>query len=66
MYAGASILLIATPLALGSWIAEIFVMLLILVVAVRLLDEEKLLEKELAGYEAYCQTVRYHLIPYLW
>jgi protein-S-isoprenylcysteine O-methyltransferase Ste14 len=66
MYAGASILLIATPLALGSWIAEIFAVLLILVVAVRLLDEENLLKKDLTGYAEYCQTVRYHLIPYVW
>ena len=66
MYAGASILLIATPLALGSWIAEIFAVLLILVVAVRLLDEEKVLKQDLAGYPEYCQQVRYHLIPYVW
>ncbi len=66
MYAGASVLLIFTPLALGSWIAEIFAVLLILVVVLRLLDEEELLQKDLTGYTAYCQTVRYHLIPYVW
>ncbi len=66
MYAGASVLLIFTPVALGSWIAEIFAVLLILVVAIRLLDEERFLKKDLTGYTAYCQTVRYHLIPYLW
>jgi protein-S-isoprenylcysteine O-methyltransferase Ste14 len=66
MYAGASVLLIFTPLALGSWVAEIFAVLLILVVAVRPLDEEKLLQKDLAGYPEYCQKVRYHLVPYVW
>lgn len=66
MYAGASLLLIFTPLALGSWVAEIFAVLLILVVAVRLLDEEKFLQKDLVGYTEYCQTVRYHLVPYVW
>ena len=66
MYAGASLLLIATPIALGSWWAEIFALLVILVVAVRLLDEEKLLQKDLTGYTAYCQQVRFHLIPYVW
>ncbi len=66
MYAGASLLLIFTPLALGSWVAEIFAVLLILVVAVRLLDEEKFLQKDLVDYTEYCQTVRYHLIPYVW
>ncbi len=66
MYAGASVLLIFTPLALGSWGAEIFALLLILVVAARLLDEEKFLQKDLAGYTEYCQRVRYHLVPYVW
>ena len=66
MYAGASVLLIFTPLALGSWVAEIFALLLIMVVSIRLLDEEKFLRKDLQGYTEYCQTVRYHLIPYVW
>ena len=66
MYAGASVLLLFTPLALGSWLAEVCAVLLILVVAIRLLDEEQFLKKDLVGYTAYCQTVRYHLIPYLW
>ncbi len=66
MYAGASLLLIATPVALGSWVAEIFALLVILIVAVRLLDEEKVLKQNLAGYTEYCQKVRYHLIPYVW
>ncbi|HTP11475.1 MAG TPA: isoprenylcysteine carboxylmethyltransferase family protein [Anaerolineae bacterium] len=66
MYAGASLLLIFTPLALGSWVAEIFAVLLILVVAARLLDEEKFLQRDLMGYTEYCQTVRYHLVPYVW
>ncbi len=66
MYAGASLLLIFTPLALGSWVAEIFAVLLILVVSARLLDEEEFLQKDLVGYTEYCQTVRYHLVPYVW
>lgn len=66
MYAGASLLLIATPPALGSWIAEIFAVLLILVVAVRLLDEEQVLKQNLAGYPEYCRQVQYHLVPYVW
>src|SRR5215510_8969024 len=41
MYAGAFLLLIFTPLALGSWIALPFPLPLILVIIIRLLDEEK-------------------------
>lgn len=32
----------------------------------RILDEEKLLRKDLAGYEDYSQKVQYRLVPYIW
>jgi protein-S-isoprenylcysteine O-methyltransferase Ste14 len=32
----------------------------------RILDEEKLLKKDLPGYKEYTQKVRYRLVPYLW
>ncbi len=66
MYAGASLLLIFTPLALGSWAALPFPLPLILVVAIRSIEEEKFLQVNLAGYAEYRQKVRYRLIPYLW
>lgn len=66
MYAGASVLLVFTPIALGSWVAIPFAIPLILVVVVRLLDEEKFLLKNLSGYEEYRQKVHYRLIPYIW
>ena len=66
MYAGALFMLIVTPLALGSWVALPFSLPLILVIAVRLLDEEKLLKKDLPGYSEYCQKVHYHLLPKVW
>ena len=66
MYAGAILLLVFTPLALGSWVAMPFSLPLILVVAIRLLEEERFLEKHLTGYLEYCRKVRYHLVPYAW
>jgi protein-S-isoprenylcysteine O-methyltransferase Ste14 len=66
MYAGALLLLIVTPLALGSWVALPFSLPLILVIAVRLYAEETFLAKNLTGYSEYCQKVRYHLVPYAW
>jgi protein-S-isoprenylcysteine O-methyltransferase Ste14 len=39
---------------------------LILVVAVRLLAEEKFLLANLSGYEAYRLKVRYRLVPFIW
>ncbi len=66
MYAGAALLLVFTPLALGSWVAIPFSIPVLLVIVARLLDEEKLLKASLSGYEEYCQKVRYHLVPFLW
>ena len=36
------------------------------IIVVRLKDEEELLTRELAGYEAYKKKVRYRLIPFVW
>jgi protein-S-isoprenylcysteine O-methyltransferase Ste14 len=36
------------------------------VVVWRLLDEERFLHKNLPGYTAYAQKVRYRLVPRLW
>ncbi len=66
MYAGAFLLLLATPLALGSWVSIPLPIPVILVIIVRLLDEEKFLSANLSGYEAYRQKVRYRLVPYVW
>ncbi len=66
MYAGALFMLLVTPVALGSWVALPFAVLMFVVIAIRLLDEEKFLAKNLAGYTEYCQKVRYHLLPNVW
>lgn len=66
MYAGAFIMLLGIPLALGSWWAFIFVFLLFAAIVWRLLEEEKFLSKNLPGYTGYRQKVRYRLIPYIW
>jgi len=66
MYFGALVLFIATPLALGSIWTLLFVPLLFAMLALRLLDEERFLRANLPGYTAYCQKVRFHLIPFLW
>ncbi len=66
MYAGALLMLLFVPFALGSWVALPFVVPMFLVIGVRLLAEEKTLTTELPGYSAYCQKVRYHLLPFVW
>ncbi len=65
-YAGDLVLVISIPLALGSWWALAFVVLTIPGLVWRILDEEKLLKKDLPGYVEYTRKVRYRLVPYLW
>jgi protein-S-isoprenylcysteine O-methyltransferase Ste14 len=66
MYAGAFIMLLGVPLALGSWWALLTIFLLFAAIVWRLLDEEKFLVKNLLGYAEYCENTRYRLIPFLW
>jgi protein-S-isoprenylcysteine O-methyltransferase Ste14 len=66
MYSGALLMLVFTPLALGSYWDFIFAILIFMVIVWRLLDEEKFLIKNLPGYEAYCKKTRFRLIPGVW
>jgi len=66
MYTSNIFLLVGTPLALGSYWGLLFVVPGLLVFAVRIRDEEKLLQDELAGYREYMQRVRYRLVPGIW
>jgi protein-S-isoprenylcysteine O-methyltransferase Ste14 len=66
MYIGALIMLVGVPLALGSWWGLLTVVPMTLVIVWRLLDEEKFLAKNLAGYSEYQNTVRYRLLPLVW
>ena len=66
MYGATILLFLMIPLVLGSWYALIAFAFYPVAIAVRLKDEEELLTRELAGYEAYKQKVRYRLIPYVW
>jgi len=66
MYLGAIVLLLGTPLALGSWWGLLIFFLITYAIMVRLLDEEKFLSQDLSGYNEYCQKTRYRLIPFIW
>ena len=66
MYSGALLLITAMPLALGSWLSVLLVAPFFPVLVWRILDEENLLRKNLPGYDAYMQRVRYRLIPRVW
>jgi len=66
MYVGSLIMMLAIPLALGSYWGLLFVIPGVLVLVVRILDEEKVLTHGLAGYADYTQRVRYRLAPHVW
>ena len=66
MYAGALVMLLGVPLALGSWWGLLVVVAMALVIVWRLLDEEKYLAKNLPGYPEYQLQVRYRLLPPVW
>lgn len=66
MYAGGGLMLVATPLALGSWWGLVVAVMLLGVIVARLLHEERFLAEHLPGYVAYCQKVRYRLLPMGW
>ena len=66
MYMATLLLFGAMPLILGSWYALAVFAMYPGIIIVRLLNEEKLLTRELPGYEAYKKKVRYRLIPFIW
>jgi protein-S-isoprenylcysteine O-methyltransferase Ste14 len=66
MYAGAVVMLLGVPLALGSWWGFLPVLLLVMAIVLRLIDEEKFLIKNLSGYSEYRKKVKYRLVPFIW
>jgi protein-S-isoprenylcysteine O-methyltransferase Ste14 len=65
MYAGSLIMLLGFPLALGSFWGLLLIPPIIFFIVLRLLNEEKILKKNLAGYAEYCRAVPYRLAPYV-
>lgn len=66
MYMATILLFLVMPIILGSWYALIPFAFYPAIIIVRLKDEEDLLTKELCGYAAYKQKVKYRIIPFIW
>lgn len=66
MYLGGILFFIGTPLLLGSSYGVLTGVLLSLLMAGRVIGEERMLLKELDGYAAYRNKVKYRLIPLIW
>jgi protein-S-isoprenylcysteine O-methyltransferase Ste14 len=66
MYVGVIIMFLPTPIALGSYWGLIPFAILPVALALRILNEERVLSENLEGYKEYCQKTKYRLIPFLW
>lgn len=66
MYLGLLIMLLFTPLALGSYPALIFALLFIPTLILRIKKEEEMLLRDLPGYRDYHAKTRFRLIPLIW
>ena len=64
MYSAFILLLLMTPLLLGSYYALIPGVLSIVLLVIRTIFEDRMLHEELKGYSEYAQKTRYKLIPF--
>jgi len=66
MYFGALVLFLGISPALGSWWGMVMLAPMTAVLVLRLLDEEKYLNRNLPGYVEYQVKVKYRLVPFIW
>lgn len=66
MYFAVTLLYLAIPLVLGSWWALLVMSPCVLLLALRIKNEEQVLHQGLPGYTNYTKRVRYRMIPWVW
>jgi protein-S-isoprenylcysteine O-methyltransferase Ste14 len=66
MYLGASLVFVGGALLLGSVFGLLAGLAMVGLLILRIFGEEKLLARDLEGYRAYREKVRYRLIPHVW
>ena len=66
MYGGALLLIAGIPLLLGSWWGLAMALIIVLLLAIRAVMEERTLMAELPGYTDYAARVRYRFVPFIW
>jgi protein-S-isoprenylcysteine O-methyltransferase Ste14 len=65
-YAADPLILLGIGLWLQSYVAAICAVIPVALMVMRLQHEERLLRRELPGYAAYMDRVRFRLIPGIW
>lgn len=66
MYTSTIFLFLSMPLLLGSIYSFLISIIYPILIAFRIRNEEKVLEKELTGYPSYKQKVKYKILPWIW
>ena len=66
MYAVTIWLFFSIPLILGSWWSRLCFSPYVVIIAIRIINEEKVLESGLDGYSEYKKRVKYRIIPFVW
>ena len=66
MYAVTLWLFLASPIVLGSWWSLVCFAPYIVIIVIRILNEEKVLQEGLDGYSEYKKRVKYRLVPFIW
>lgn len=66
MYTSTIFLFLAMPLILGSIYSFVILLIYPILIAFRIKNEEKVLERELDGYREYKMKVKYRIIPFIW
>jgi protein-S-isoprenylcysteine O-methyltransferase Ste14 len=66
MYLGALLMFVGTPLLLGSAVGLALAAGMTLLLAFRIVREERVLADELEGYSDYRKRVRFRLLPFIW
>lgn len=66
MYSATILMFLSIPLILSSIISFVIMLVYIPIIAIRIKDEERILEDGLRGYKEYKQRVKYKIIPFVW
>ena len=66
MYMTTLLLFLSLPFVLGSVLSFLIMLLYIPIIALRIRNEEKILEAGLKGYSDYKKRVKYKIIPFIW
>lgn len=66
MYFATVLMFLSIPIILGSLLSFLVFLIYPFTLAVRIKNEEKVLESGLEGYSDYMKRVKYRMIPFIW